>query len=191
MQLELDLYDGRNQVRHVRRLPRTSCESPFAAMGQIWHATRPADVFYSPDDAAAEQIKSGLAHFTLSVLVPMSSLWKAFVQQFADSVNRATNAFFLVHGRFHVFIEDGWPLQTPYYGPEGTLVKGDEGTWKPHLNMQSQGYGPPYEGWNGRDRSMGTQQGWFHRSDFDPFAVDESTQRLHVGRPGGTSGCRT
>ena len=38
---------------------------------------------------------------------------------------------------------------------------------------------------------MGTQQGWFHRSDFDPFAVDESTQRLRVGRPSGMSGRRT
>ena len=38
---------------------------------------------------------------------------------------------------------------------------------------------------------MGTQEGWFHCSDFDHVAVDESTQRLCVGRPGGTAGRRT
>ena len=64
------------------------------------------------------------------------------------------------------------------------LAKGDEGAWKLRLNTQIS----LYEGWNGRDRPMGTLQAWFHRSDFDPFVVDESMQRLHVGRPGGTAG---
>ena len=212
MQLELDLYHGGNNVRHVRHLPRAPCESPFAALDQIRHTTPPTDVLYSPNDAAAEQIEwvhsfhlsdnnVNLTYndrFTMSwpadllrgELLHVSSLWKAFARQFADSMNRATNGFFLVRGGLYVFIDDGWSLRAVYYGPKGTLAKDDEGTWKPHLNTQSQGYGPKYEGWNGRDQSMGTQQRWFHRSDFNPFAVDESTQRLHVGRPGGTSGPR-
>ena len=184
MQLELDFYDGGNHVRHVRRLPCAPCESPFAALDQMWHATRPAEVLYSPKDAATEQIESGFAHFTLQNndvnltynngftlswpadlprgdLVHVSRLWKAFARQFAHAVNQATNGFFLVRGRFYVFIDDGWPLQVLYYGPEGKLAKGDEGAWKRRLNTQTQGYGPLYEGWNGHDRSMGTS--WMNR----------------------------
>ena len=55
----------------------------------------------------------------------VSSLWKAFARQFPDAVNRATNGFFLVRGRFYVFIDDRWPLRALYYGPEGTLTKAD------------------------------------------------------------------
>ena len=118
-------------------------------------------------------------------MVHVSSLWKAFAQQFANAMNRATNGFFFMRGRFYIFIDDGWPLRALYYGNEGTLAKGDEGGGN-FASIRKR----TYEGWNRRDRSMATQQGWFHRSDFDPFAVDESTQRLHVGRPGGTSRCR-
>ena len=37
MQLELDFSDGGGHVRHVRRLPRAPCESPFGVLDQIWH----------------------------------------------------------------------------------------------------------------------------------------------------------
>ena len=89
-------------------------------------------------------------------LVHVSSLGKAFAHQFANTV-QAMNGFFLVRGRFYVFIDDGWPLRALYDGPEGPLAKDDEGAWKPRLNTQVHGYGPLYEGWNGRNRSMGTQ----------------------------------
>ena len=65
MQLELDLFDGRDRVHHVRHLPPAPCESPFSALDQIRHATQPADVWYAPNDDAADQIKSGFSHFTL------------------------------------------------------------------------------------------------------------------------------
>ena len=136
LQLELNLYDRGNHVCHMRHLPRATCESPFAALDQIWHVTR-------LNDAAAEQIESGFAHFTLSdndvnltyndrftllwpgdfprgELVHVSSLWKEFVRQLANAVNRATNSFFLVRGGFYVVIDDGWPSIT---APKGCSPK--------------------------------------------------------------------
>ena len=139
------------------------CESPFATLDQIWHATRPANVLYAPDNGMAKQIESGFAIRRKSV--------------------RGDPRF--LRGAVS-FLDEGFPLRAFYYDPEGTGTKGDHGAWDPPLNMEETGC-EPYEGWNRRNTEM--EQGWHHDVSFDRFAIDRVRGR--VGRPVVTRGRRT